>query len=109
MDEEEAMSSIWRRVAVGLAVVGAVGGGLAAGTSPAAASAAPLASNSFVGFGASLHRGGALVQARGDAFAQAAAAGFASSDCVITFEDVVLDPQQDVPHNWIAEVDLLCS
>src|SRR5689334_15624141 len=99
------MSRMVARFAVGLAVVAAVGGGMAA---PAGAGGpAPRAATLFTGLGASRKPAQALQQARTDARDQATAAGF--SDCTTVSEDVHLDPQPDAPHNYIAEVTISCT
>jgi hypothetical protein len=69
----------------------------------------PAASQEFIGFGLSAHASAALAQARASATSKATAAGYTSSQCTVTYQDVSLEGEDPPRGLWTAEVDLLCS
>jgi hypothetical protein len=99
----------WKRLAIGLASATALVAPMSAPALAVSPALAPAASQEFFGFGLSAHASAALAQARASATSQATAAGYASSQCKVTYQDVSREGDDPPRGLWTAEVDLLCS
>jgi hypothetical protein len=103
------MVTNWKRFATALVSATALIGTMSAPALAVSRAAAPAASREIVGFGPSVHASAALAQARASATSKATAAGYTSSQCTVTHQDISLEGEDPPRGLWTAEVDLLCS